>query len=673
MRTYDGVSIGKKRLLGFLTLIVVSLLVVQGGEKPLWKMTLYAHNYPQGLRMEAFGDRLDGDLYEINIVNHYVGMEKISPEEIDEMRLFPFALAGIVVLALLAALFPSRRWILSIIASAIPLGVLAVIQIYLYKFGHELNPHAPFRIDPFTPLVLGKSTIYNFTVESMVASGFWMLFGGGLLIGLGPSIGRFFLRPLPSPRPISGRTTHSISHARVILLAIAVLPFVGQTLRASDLQAMIDRASPGATLHVPAGRYAGPIRIEKSLHLYGDAKAEIRGTGKGNVVTIDASDVTLDGFLIRLSGKEVSEEAAGIRSSGNNVTIANNEVTQVFFGIHVTGGTNNRILGNRVHPCQDYGERPGHAITIWNVEQTTIHGNTLYDARDGVLLTYVKEVTVDSNFVTNCRYGLHSMYSKNIRFTRNHVWDNLLGVALMYSDTMTASGNVIRRNLRGSSAYGFLLKDLDNLRMFDNVVVQNQIGLYADGLSGRIGSHSFVSQNIIAHNEVGVALQSQSRMAFWGNTLDENLIDVQARGDHLSKEILWSKAGKGNHWTAYTGFDRGDGVGGMEYRMEDNTGVGFRGSLRITDRSLPERALLFTPGHLLLETALRLFPIFRRDPILIDSFPLVQRPSRAVTSQTPLQTAASGSPFSTAISVVVLASALYWFRTERSFKWRRRS
>jgi len=55
---------------------------------PLWKMNLEAPQYPQGLVLTAYGNRMEGDLTEINSLNHYVGVKEIKPDSVFELKLF---------------------------------------------------------------------------------------------------------------------------------------------------------------------------------------------------------------------------------------------------------------------------------------------------------------------------------------------------------------------------------------------------------------------------------------------------------------------------------------------------------------------------------------------------------------------------------------------------------
>ena len=53
---------------------------------PMWKIVLYAPQYPKGVEMHIhinkIGGKEPGVLQKINILNHYVGMKYIEPESI---------------------------------------------------------------------------------------------------------------------------------------------------------------------------------------------------------------------------------------------------------------------------------------------------------------------------------------------------------------------------------------------------------------------------------------------------------------------------------------------------------------------------------------------------------------------------------------------------------------
>jgi copper chaperone NosL len=141
---------------------------------PIWKITLVVPQYPQGIKMFIWVDKIAGDnpatLQNINILNHYIGMKPIEPDSIPELRYIKYILLGISALAFLMVLFNKWQlnlaWII-IFAAAL---ILAFYDFYLweYDYGHNLNPSAAIRIEgmAFQPPLIGKKQILNFTAIS---------------------------------------------------------------------------------------------------------------------------------------------------------------------------------------------------------------------------------------------------------------------------------------------------------------------------------------------------------------------------------------------------------------------------------------------------------------------------------------------------------------------------
>lgn len=180
--------------LWFVCSVLAAVLLAAAAWLPLWEMTLHAPQYPRGLTLTAYGTRLEGDIQEVNTVNHYVGVEPISSEAIPELSLFPFLVGGLVVLVLAGAVLARNR-ILRILVGfsvwAFAIGFLVDLQWWLYRSGHERNADAPYRIDDFAPRVLGGTKVVNFESETMVSIGFWLIVAAAVLVSFGPSVMRF--------------------------------------------------------------------------------------------------------------------------------------------------------------------------------------------------------------------------------------------------------------------------------------------------------------------------------------------------------------------------------------------------------------------------------------------------------------------------------------------------
>jgi hypothetical protein len=72
----------------------------------------------------------------------------------------------------------------------------------LYVFGHNLDPRAPFTIEPFTPVLLGTQQIANFTTTSLPRGATWLIgvFAVGLFALTAWQIARGLRRPAVTAR-----------------------------------------------------------------------------------------------------------------------------------------------------------------------------------------------------------------------------------------------------------------------------------------------------------------------------------------------------------------------------------------------------------------------------------------------------------------------------------------
>jgi copper chaperone NosL len=155
--------------LGLLILLGVFLF-------PLWQITLEAAQFPGGLRLNIWinqfsGDEGGGDIIKnINILNHYIGMQYIEPDSIPELKYFPIVVWGMAGLGRLTILL-NRFWAYFVWGGI--LGILCLLGVYdfylwLYDYGHNLDPQAPIKIEDmvYMPPLFGEKDLLNFYVKS---------------------------------------------------------------------------------------------------------------------------------------------------------------------------------------------------------------------------------------------------------------------------------------------------------------------------------------------------------------------------------------------------------------------------------------------------------------------------------------------------------------------------
>ncbi|HEX7011078.1 MAG TPA: prepilin-type N-terminal cleavage/methylation domain-containing protein [Phycisphaeraceae bacterium] len=157
-------------LLPTVLLLASSVMLLVSMALPYWTMVLHAPQYPQGLHVQAHLYRLDGDVQEIDTLNHYIGMRPLGEAAQLERSLSIFAIVTLALL-LLAAVFIHNRWaaLLALPAVLFPVMFLLDLHYWLSNFGQNLDPNAPLSsaIKPFTPPVLGTGLIGQFkTVAS---------------------------------------------------------------------------------------------------------------------------------------------------------------------------------------------------------------------------------------------------------------------------------------------------------------------------------------------------------------------------------------------------------------------------------------------------------------------------------------------------------------------------
>lgn len=168
--------------------VVAALLLSAVYLFPLWTLTMYAPQYPDGLRMNIYSYKLQGgnqgqDVREINLLNHYIGMRDLVDEDFTEFKWMPFVVGAIGLLFLRTAVHGKMASLVDIV---VLYGYFAAFSLWsfgfkLYSYGHNLAPMAAVKVPPFMPPMFGYKKLANFEVYSYPAAGSYAL---GLVIVL---------------------------------------------------------------------------------------------------------------------------------------------------------------------------------------------------------------------------------------------------------------------------------------------------------------------------------------------------------------------------------------------------------------------------------------------------------------------------------------------------------
>jgi len=146
---------------------------------PLWRITLEAPQYPGGIDMYIWINQITGDspatLQNINILNHYVGMQFIVPDSIPELQYFPYIIAFLAAFGVFAIWRNKRNIYLAWFILFLLLAIAGLYDFYLweYDYGHNLSPTAPIKVPgmAYQPPLIGVKMLLNFKASSWPDTG----------------------------------------------------------------------------------------------------------------------------------------------------------------------------------------------------------------------------------------------------------------------------------------------------------------------------------------------------------------------------------------------------------------------------------------------------------------------------------------------------------------------
>jgi hypothetical protein len=160
---------------------------------PLYRMTLYSNQFPDGLNLYIYSGTLRGgqteardDLREINSLNHYIGMHALEQADFTEFQWIPLMLGFFVILSLRSVVIGKMSSVVDTVVLFGWFGLFALWHFYsrLYTYGHNLDPSAAVKVQPFTPPIFGSHQIANFTVFNYPATGTYLMLGFVILSAL---------------------------------------------------------------------------------------------------------------------------------------------------------------------------------------------------------------------------------------------------------------------------------------------------------------------------------------------------------------------------------------------------------------------------------------------------------------------------------------------------------
>ncbi len=387
-------------------------------------------------------------------------------------------------------------------------------------------------------------------------------------------------------------------------------------------QELVDRAEPGSTLKPPAGKYAGPVVIDKPLIIDGGGMVSIDAGDRGTVVILNASNSVIRGVHLTGSGDAHDTDDSCLDVRGHHNLIEGNVVDNCLFGIDLKQSSNSVVRGNKVRSKDfELGVR-GDGLRLWYSNDNLIEGNEIIDSRD-MVAWYSHRNIFRNNLGRRSRYSLHFMFANENVVEKNSFYDNAVGIYFMYTEGGVARDNIIS-HATGATGMGIGFKEASGTLIENNEIIYCGIGVGSDLSPFQPDSTIEIRNNRFAYNGIGILFNSETG----GNNVLDNLFEGNltqvtygGRSDNSEKNF-W----QGNYWDDYQGFDRNaDGIGDQKHEL-----YAYADQIWM---DLPiARFFRSSPVMELLDFLERLAPFSTPDLILRDEKPRFIKPQRGASS-----------------------------------------
>ncbi|MBP2239668.1 parallel beta-helix repeat protein [Cytobacillus eiseniae] len=288
----------------------------------------------------------------------------------------------------------------------------------------------------------------------------------------------------------------------VFLLLLLWVGFTGRTYaeelivkNSSELEQALNTQSAEVIKMVP-GIYEGIFNIKYPVHLIGEEGVKLVGPYNGDVLTIDADDVVVEGLHIEGSGSQ----NAGIYVKGNRSIIHQNIIKNAFHGIYAKESYGHRIENNVVTSFDDKKKHKGYGIYVVKAPNSSIVSNYVYDTQDGVYVSYSDFCEVRANKMIKARYGVHTMDSKSVLISQNEVRESVNGLMIMQSNEVSIINNFFYLNTKIDGAGMFIFDT------FDSKVSSNMMNGNFKGIIMENAKRNTLEFNTFIGNNTGLEL-----------------------------------------------------------------------------------------------------------------------------------------------------------------------
>ena len=364
----------------------------------------------------------------------------------------------------------------------------------------------------------------------------------------------------------------------------------------SDIQATIDKASPGDTILVGPGEY-GPFDVNKPLMVAGTGMPLVRAAIQRPGITLSSEGAVVSGFKINGVSTDssakfnyyISKPAeasvrfdlpdAAVMAEADDVVLKDSSIFGAEAGAYAEGIRNISLTNITFISCMDGAElmecRDCNVEGCWflkcdktglRIEGSrgiVVSNSTAADAvHTGMLIKESTGCKVNSNMATGNIEGIALWNSSNSEISGNEVSHNYYGILLSGSNNNTVIDNTVSKNTRSEVIEGFGIGISLGGNSSNNVVAWNDAHRNYNGLEVTKGCQLNVLYcNKAADNSHGLRMDKNWNNLIYANSFSRNKIDAYENASHN----CWNTT-VGNYYSNYKGDDlNGDGIGDSPY------------------------------------------------------------------------------------------------------------
>ena len=327
--------------------------------------------------------------------------------------------------------------------------------------------------------------------------------------------------------------------------------------KGESIQATVNRSNQGDTIVIMPGVYKENVTIDKQVSIRGKQGATIDGGTKGNVITVTASNIVIEGLIIQNSGMQQEDSGIFVKKGNRNI-IRNNTLQNVLNGIYIANSSENQLLENNITSYESHFSKRGNGIHLFKGGNHLLQRNEIFEVQDGIYFDFTSDIHVTENHIHDSRYAMHFMFSEKIIAEKNDVEKNITGFMVMDSSGIKFTANRVADHFH-FRGYGVLIYESKDVLINGNEIIRNSVGLSLEQ-----GVDTLTSENMIAANQVGLEFSGENQQNIFS---ENNFIGNVVQTKISSGDMRLDDGAKGNYWDDYASFDlTGDGIGEEAYK-----------------------------------------------------------------------------------------------------------